>query len=626
MQQLFLMFLGIFLFYGCASLQPVQPLRYDGIYKEYSNSKVIYRKFEKDKHVYNTVVYDNDNDQKAIEELDQLSRTNTTDNKMTGYTNDANEVRTYGTIKSNKGTMNFDGAIKKNERGELANNFFLRAQNNTIQEILDLRVLDSYKLLTYEGLPLTNDIFEAVLVPNRDYFIVKMNDKYGVFDLKTNKIVVPCVYQWIDDHYSDSPLSRAFKINNKFGFFDEKFNTMIEAQYDELHNNKDILTTPHYFEDGVQAVKKANQWFFIDKSNRPLTHFSIDDIGQYSSKRFIPIFNQQKNYFEIYNLEMNQFTGIKTYKNTSLYGYNILNIGKGRESIFDANGKSVLNDTFDSIFPYTTKTKTFFQVTMNDKKAILDESSHIILPFEYKDFVLIDDSHDTSKVYIKAKIDYNHNELFDFDGKKLLPSQYSKIDMFNPKKGYFVTETSTSNSIVSPKIYHVFEQGKNEPLFQADYIWKVHPEDHYAMFRQNGLYGIIDLDMNVIVKSSHKNITAIKDDMFAVYQSGDSTLYKIDNNSVKEVKEIDGRVTFEKNYIVSNYKEWKDLYDNQLNKLNKKKFYSTSMSQCNDQDKITTYKGADQKWYILINGIEKEILGEFKSISCKQGLLIAKFK
>lgn len=622
MRQLFLMFLGIFLFYGCASLQPTQPLRYDGIYKEYSNSKVIYRKFEKDKHVYNTVVYDNENDQKAIEELDQLSRTNPTDNTLTGYTNAANEVRTYGTIKSSKGTMNFDGAIKKNERGELTNNFFLRTQNKTIQEILDLRVLDSYKLLTYDGQPLTNEVYESVLVPNQDYFIVKMNDKYGVLELKTNKMVVPCIYQWIDDHYSDSPLPRAFKINNKFGFFDEKFNTMIEAQYDELFNNNDTMR-PHYFEDGIQAVKKENHWMIIDKNNRQLTHFPIDGVGEYFSKRFVPIFNQQKNYFEVYNLETQQFTGIKTYRNLSWYGYNIVDIGKGRKAIFDANGKSMLNDTYESIFSQTIDDKVFFQVALNDKKAILNKNGQMILPFKYQEFSFIT-TPDSPHMYIKAKIDYYHNELFDVDGKKLLPSQYSKLDMFNPKKGYFVTETSTSNSIVSPKIYHVFEQGNNEPLFQADYIWKVHPEDNYAMYRQNGLYGIIDLDMKVMVKPTYKNLTAIKDDMFAVYQSSDSTLYKIHNNTVKEVKEIDGRVTFEKNYIVSNYKEWKDLYDYQLNKLNKNKFYSNSMSQCDIQDKIATYKGADQKWYIVLNGVEKEIAGEFKSVSCKQGLLIVK--
>ena len=69
-----LLICSAFIFNACISTKNIKQLRYDGIYKKISGSKVIYTKFEKNKNEWNSISFENENDNKAIRKLDILSK------------------------------------------------------------------------------------------------------------------------------------------------------------------------------------------------------------------------------------------------------------------------------------------------------------------------------------------------------------------------------------------------------------------------------------------------------------------------------------------------------------------------------------------------------------------------
>ncbi|MCP4969691.1 MAG: hypothetical protein GY932_03725, partial [Arcobacter sp.] len=354
---------------------------------------------------------------------------------------------------------------------------------------------------------------------------------------------------------------------------------------------------------------------------------NFDDIGPYASKKFVPIYDKQKKIYEFINLDTKKYTGIQTYRNTALYGYNILDIGKGKKIILDANGKKIFKYSFDRIFPYTNKNdETYFGVSLKNTssllKAVLDKDSNIIVPAKYKDITPMYSKNGNIK-YFNSKIDHYRHSLYNTNGDLILPAKYDEIKIFNEDKKYILAEINKYNSPHGHSSYNVLKEGSTNPLFTADYIYKRHNNSKYATFMKKGLTGIIDMNLKVVVEAKHKNITDVSDDFYATYLDGESIIYKIGNDN--ELLEVDGRVDFKDHYITIANRQEDSIYNYEFKKLNSKDLVSIEV--CYKDKNAIVFQDEDEKWAVVYNENVKYLDGDFESVRCGvEKFIIAKLK
>lgn len=603
---------------GCVATKNIKPLRYDGVYKQFRALDVVYLKFEKNSNKWNSVTYPTENDMKAIQELDRLSK-NKVKKEDKFYRNDATEVRTYG----GNSKMSWHGGYDKNKNGELKNSFFIKTENGRIKETIDLRLLDSFKIYSLNGTLLSKDVFEEVGAINNRYIVVRKNSKYGILDVQTRSLKVPTIYQWIDISQSGNERI-AFKFKNKYGFFDPLFNIAIPAQYDDMKSIQFV----GYFIDGIQPVKLNNRWIIIDKYNNRLIDTTFDNVGEYASRDFVPVYNKEKKLYEFLNLNTKKFTGIFTYNNKMIYDYNILDVGKGKALIFDSHGKPIFKHAFYNIFPYTNKNdKTYFKISLDNSfspaKAIIDKNMNFLVPAKYKDIKLLYSKNGEIK-YFQSKIDFYHNALYNTNGDLILPAKFENISIFDEDRKYILAKISKNNSVRGPSEYYIFKEGTTKPLFSADYIWKINKHGKYAMFRKNGFEGIIDMNLKVVVEAKHVNIIDIKNGFYATYLDGESTVYKISDGR-KLLEEVDGRVDLKDKYITVANRQEDSIYNYEFKKLNSKDL--VLIESCSKDNNSIIFQDENKKWGLVYKQQIKYFNEDFINVKCRfENFVIAKLK
>ena len=531
----------------------------------------------------------------------------------TRFTNDVKKVRIYGGNKR----MAWHGEIKKNKKGELKDNFFIEVENGKIKNILDLRVIDQYKIYSKNGKPLSNQIYNEIKIINDQFAIVKQNDKFGVLDIQYGILKIPIQYQWISTKNIYNKI-RPFKINNKYGFFDPEFNIMLQAKYD---NVKYSYNTNNYFIDDIVPVKLNGKWIFIDNKGKLFINAVFDEVGEYSTKKFIPLYDKKTKIYNFANLITGKFTGVKTYKNYLVNNYNLLNVGRGLTAIYDKNGKLVLNDTYHHIFPLNTEeNKPLFLVKNGKKYGIVDKNNATILPIAFYDIEAVY-TPDYKLKYFKAKKDRGIFKLFDIEGNQIIPTVVDgEINvLFVDNKTYFRTKIKNINGATT---HYLYTKESKEPVFKADYIWHMHKDDKFIRFTINGLDGIIDKNLNVVVEPQKKSIS-IKGDLFAAYDDGESDIYNI-QNPTKKLITLDNRVRFEENYIITYYKRDYSIYDYSFNKINKDRVNHYSI--CYQNTDTIIIQNRDNSFSIINNEKLINVDENIETMQCSSKYLIAKLQ
>lgn len=608
----FLLLIGIvFLFNGC--LADIKPIRYNGVYKKFSDSNVVYTKFDKQKKQCYSITYPNEDDKKAIHELEKISKTNTKNQDF--FINGEKKIHIYSSINN----LSSSGEIKKNAKGEVENSYFIEAKNHLPYKSIDLRVIKHYRLFLSNANVLTKESFNDVVGIFKDrYIVVKKDNKYGVFDAKTKRLKVAIKYQWIDTKSSLNAKFIPFKIGNKYGFFDQNFSTILPPKWDDIHHYTKQITyfgNNGYFVDHIQPVKVGKKWRIIDEKGRYITRKSFNGIGEYISKKFVPIL-QKNGIYKFTDLTTGKYYSTQTYQNHTNNGYNILDIGGNKEIIVDKYGKQALKYMARSIFVYKDKSEYVYFVASFKKDediryVLFDANSKQIIKSDFKEISpLYDEKGDI--VYFTVSDGYNSVGLYNTKGDMLIPQLSSNITFFNTKKRYLLVRFSENGKSTYTNRYIIFKQGAKKPLLESSTIYQ-RGANSYALFYKDGLYGIIDANLNVVVKPKFEKSINIYKDVFVSYDDGDSCIYKITSKS--EPLCIDARINLDKNYIIADG----DVYDYNLNRLNQKHLTNIYINE-----KFLSGKNSDGKWVVIYNGKRATIDGKFDNITSVGNIAVAK--
>jgi hypothetical protein len=561
---------------GCVNVKSV---RDDGVYKQYNDKGYTYYSFSNETKMVFIHSCDACDDIEAFEKLEKMM----VNPELNGvrYTNKEKYISTYGET----GKMHWDGKIKKSRNGGIENSIFLKKNKNRIVKIADYRTNDLYHLLSWNGVDVIGDGYDDIFLYGDRYARVKKNHKYGVYDIKKGGFVLPIEYNWIELGTADlMPLNK----NGKIGFYDTKFRVKIEPQFSDVH--KSNFSGKAYFVDGVQAVKESNtKWIFIDKAGRRISKLEVDQVGDYLSRKFVPVITGTSNIYEYVDLVSMRQHKLRSYGSMAVDGYLTHYLGGSEYIVTDANGMPALKKTFDQIFPVgLVNGKTVFVVKKDGKAGVINLAGNELVPLKFNviELVVGDDGKTIAfKAGIGRSITDRKKGVFDPDGKLIIPVEFGQIERVGGDH-YIARKTASGYKRISAALY---KSDTLNPVFEADDIISF-KTSKLLSFVKEGMYGIVDLNGKVVVEQKYHYIDEIKGSLFVEdFGGGESS---INNFQGETIKTSDRRFKFYNKYYYD--PDESETYDYDFKKL-----INTgggALSTCGDENFIVT-NGNEKTFY-----------------------------
>jgi hypothetical protein len=540
--KLLILILIINIFVACTST--LQPIREDGIYKQFKDDSFQYYKFKKNR--YYSTTCNECTDEEAIKKLN----IKVLNKQSAGYINKKSEIKTYWQTNS----LHYNGFIRKNKNGHIKNSIFLKMQNNKIIKKIDYRIINKLFILNTNGEKINKNYFEDIYIYNKQYARVKRDNRYGIYDVVNKKLIREIKYTWIKKDISNNFV--AFNLNSKIGFFDKNFNIVIKAKFHDVLEwvGDDFIHSIPFFIDNVQAVKLKNtNWFFINKLGQRISTEEFKQIYEYKSKELIPVKRNNIRYY--YNLKTNKFNNLKSYRSyTNKFSNSIIHIiGKDTKIITDLKGNLLLKYSFQDIqHTYINNTNQFFIVKVNNKYGVLNNSGNIIIPIKYDDISIMTNNDYNHTAFIVKIGTYKDKEkakygMLDIHGNIVIPIKYEVIEKI--KKNLYLL---INNKYSDLKTTYLFDYKLKKIIFTADKIdiidYNTKEKNKYLRIVKNKKEGLIDFQGNVILEASRDYISNVKHDMIIGYPYG-----RISNLKNEVLKEYDGMIkALPDNYVVYN--------------------------------------------------------------------------
>lgn len=433
------------------------------------------------------------------------------------------------------------------------------------------------------------------------YRLVKKNNKTGVYDLSTQKLVFPAVYDSIssfgnclkNNHWSnlifEEQIEKVFTYGTQYA--NKKMGSVVfikNGKYGLKNLNNSIVLKPEYDEidsfEYIITFRKGNLWGFLGKNNffmKPQFDYiedayrvnRIDTYTKDSWKSYA--YNGKKKKYEIYKKpkstlrknpsEFNEYLDFEeTYYNPTLEIVNKKIKSGDFYGLSDLENKVIVPPIYISVL-FLEKGK--FSVTNEqNKKGIIDQNGKIILPVEfeeittpYKDFYYVKKSNGKTGIYDKS-------------GKQIVPVQYLFVKPI--PNNLFVAQKSnskygiinTKNQIIYP--FSIYDEPKSKMILAND-------DSELFMVIYDRIKGKKDICENSLLKIENNRATR----MFGGYTVNDDEIinkfcYIIYKNDRIGFFDSEDKKVFEpkyKSYIYQQYNSFpligreNDFWDEKIN-------------------------------------------------------------
>ncbi len=351
---------------------------------------------------------------------------------------------------------------------------------------------------------------EQVKITSKDYAVVFQDNKWGVIDSSGNIVIDPSYGEMITIPNSKNDVFLCiYDVNYETGEYKTKAlnskNEEIFTQYEQIEalSNKDV-NHQAWYEENILRVKKDGKYGMINLSGKELVPCQYDN--------------------------MVAMEGVK----------NTIKVTKdGKVGVIDNEGKEILGVQYIDITNLGKDNKNGFIIKKEDgKNGIVDYSNQTILEAKYDEIIKEIYGNDMYVVKQGGK-----QILVKKDGTEVLNTGYDEIKgiLKNVENGVIFVKggkygvMKTSGEVTIPAEYEELKEAKSGVL----------------MAKQNGKYGVIDLQKATKVEPNYKAISynekadlyiAEKEDFsndiidhtFAVRQSG----ILVDSDDEKEYIEL----------------------------------------------------------------------------------------
>ncbi len=314
-------------------------------------------------------------------------------------------------------------------------------------ELVDaaIKITDGKKFgfINQEGTILVPTVYDELYSYHNSTVLAKIDNKFGVIDIKDNNIIVPIIYDYVHFHPNGSNPFFQVKQNSKIGFFNKKGKLIIPFEYDKAG----ILS------ENMITLQKDNLLGVVDDKNTIIIPFSdYRYIYGISEGLFAVINNKYKaGYLDKQNNVIIDFK--YDYVTDFSNGFAIV-------GLFQNPNDSIKNYNFTTTSPFSYEYYEQSQQFSNNLKfGIINKKGKLILPVEYN-------SEDIELIYLYND-DESNNLLFmaknrlhglvDLDGNVILEPIYDSLEeiihknknyIYANKKGKYQIYDDTGTAII----------------------------------------------------------------------------------------------------------------------------------------------------------------------------------
>ena len=388
-------------------------------------------------------------------------------------------------------------------------------------EVIDVEVDDSY-YGTRDFIYINNKKYSTKKLDNTYSLYYKPNTYlYGV--LKNNKVLLPNIFKY-DSYRNNSKDKLILRLNNLYGLFNLKTESWIlPISYAKIFNLKD-----HFF--GVKNDKNRYAIYNTDDGKLDFKWANLYKIGELDGYYRVSI-NDFPNAKEgIYNVLLNkllipcEYESILHLSSSNLF---LVRIG----DVFNVvNLKNKL--FFKHWYKKIVARDDLFIVKKNERMGVIDADEKEIIPIEYEKINTAELS-DGSYLAINKK---GKHGCITIDGKITLPFVYTDI-----RKNYYNNKVLVSDKNqcgivrVNEGIPHIIIPCKYSDIeVLADHL----------IVEKNEKFGLLNSSGKVILKANHDKIERIRNgynnDIFIASKKGVSSLINssVTIASYKKIKQI----------------------------------------------------------------------------------------
>lgn len=418
-----------------------------------------------------------------------------------------------------------------------------------------LRVDDKYGVINTNGDKILDTIYDNVKIPNpeKDVFICYENEKITVFDYNKNQkfteyeSVEPIKLKDVvnDLVYEKSVL--AYKKDVKYGLIDFSGNIITEALYDSIESIS--------YREGELLVSQNGKFGVINIKGKKLVDIKYDEIrgdnyysnetGYKLSGYIVGIKNDTGILYGYINpkgklilkVEFNQISRIIDIKedinsylivsNNGQYG-----VYKNKKKIINCEYQSIAYDRNNNIF-ILEKSKNYGIADINGKIKIEVNNTSL----------------ESKGIYLYAK--NNENEtVYDSNGKTV-DIDFNKTIMQTSNENYYISITYKDDNYY----YGIMDKDKNQ-IAQEQYLYIEYLYDNYFIAsNKNGKLGIIDDNSTEIIELKYDLVQKIQDKNAIQTLIYDTSTTEIYNHSFKKSSSM-------QNANIMNFKDYIKMYSN----------------------------------------------------------------
>lgn len=410
----------------------------------------------------------------------------------------------------------------------------------TVGELFVSKVKNGLSLLNRSGVEITPQKFDDVHYEkqSKSYF-VNINGKYGVYSLESNAMLLPCIYESIQQieykvrwtFEAETIYAYLCMLNGKKGVIDKEGKALIECKYDDI----EILSACTMIGDSYDGyiLKENGLYGWWTHSKGLVSECIYNNIH--------------------YTIDLSTMEGFVLIQKDSKWGY------------YDLDGRVVFNIEYDSIqevgtyegqHDYTSK----FLCSKEGKIYLKDCKNQNYNVFDYEEVI----SSDVKDCYYVRKNGLYGMILGVENPITYIKCQYDSLNILIEANNCIYTcayKNSRKYLIVSYltewKPNHVFE-------IDCDVIYPIQDsinKRYYStsrinafVFVKDGKQGIMDLDGEIVVPAIYDKIVQVEVDsqgrITYIVTSKDDTLAVFDINHRCIIPAAYQNIVFRKNYFV----------------------------------------------------------------------------
>ena len=197
------------------------------------------------------------------------------------------------------------------------------------------------------------------------------------------------------------------------------------------------------------------------------------------------------------------------------FGYYLVE-DNGKKGLIDSDGNLVLHVRYDAVRPIDSSR---FIVHLNGKKGLFTKHDKEIIPIEFKTVL---SRIGRNEIVVSKEAKYS---LFSSSGEQLIPFEYDNISFYGDK--YFLLRkgrkfaVSMANSLVT----------------KSDFYDDVVRKEDFLFVRNNNKWGVLDKDLQIVIKPKYNDVKLIASDNFFLVQKGEKfALFNLEGDKISRYK------------------------------------------------------------------------------------------